>query len=127
MPGTFLYSRDYEPPAPIVPTRISVPVGNTGRAVDVVALCDTGADITCVPREMVADLGLVEVDEVRVQAYEGEPVVKPLYAALLGVGGSYSQIVRVISFDGSDAILGRDLLNSLRLELDGPSQVLRLS
>lgn len=124
---TFAYSSRYEPPAPALPTLISAPAGNTASpTVEVVALCDTGADTTCLPTDLVADLGLVEVDEVRVQPYEGEPVTEPLYAALLRVGDSYSQITRVISVDSSDIILGRDLLNSMRLDLDGPSQLLRV-
>ncbi len=61
MPATFAYSSRYEPPAPALPTLISVPAGDTASpTVEVVALCDTGADITCL-----ADLGLVEVDEVQ--------------------------------------------------------------
>jgi len=106
---------------------VSVPEGGTGSfTVEVVALCDTGADITVVPADVIASLGLAEVDEIQVEPYEGEPVTKSVYAAVVQLPGLGSQIARVIPVDSQEAILGRDLLNSLRLELDGPSQILRL-
>ena len=124
MPETFPYSNHYDPPAPVLRSLVSVPEG--GTAVEVVALCDTGADITVVPADVIATLGLAEVDEIQVEPYEGEPVTKSVYAAVVQLPGLGSQIARVIPVDSQEAILGRDLLNSLRLELDGPSQILRL-
>ena len=79
-----------------------------------------------VPADVIASLGLAEVDEIQVEPYEGEPVTKSVYAAVVQLPGLGSQIARVIPVDSQEAILGRDLLNSLRLELDGPSQILRL-
>ena len=127
MPETVPYSNHYDPPAPVLRTLVSVPEDGTGSsAEEVVALCDTGADITAVPTDVIARLGLAEVDEIQVEPYEGEPMTKPVYAALVQLPGLTPQIARVIPVDGQDAVLGRDLLNSLRLELDGPSQILRL-
>ena len=124
MPETFPYSNHYDPPAPVLRSLVSVPEGVT--AVEVVALCDTGADITVVPADVIATLGLAEVDEIQVEPYEGEPVTKSVYAAVVQLPGLDSQIARVIPVDSREAILGRDLLNSLRLEMDCPSQILRL-
>lgn len=88
------------------------------------ALCDTGADLTCLPRRVVEKLRLMEVDEVEVAPYDGPPEVKPVYAAHLKVEEVLSRTARAICIDGDDAILGRDLPNLLRLELDGPGRML---
>ena len=84
-------------------------------------LCDTGADLTCIPRHVVEELGLFEVDEVEVAPYDGPSEVRPIYAARLRVMGGPYQIVRVIAVDGDKALIGRDLLNALRVEFDGPA------
>jgi predicted aspartyl protease len=124
---TVPYSDRYEPPAPVLRTLISVPEGGTGSpAAEVVALCDTGADITALPLNIVVTLGFAEVDEIEIAPYEGEPTTKRVYTAVLHLPGSNPQLSRVVPFDGEEAILGRDLLNSVRIELDGPSKTLRL-
>ncbi len=41
------------------------------------ALCDSGADITCLPAYVVQRLGLIEVDEVEVGGSYGATEIKP--------------------------------------------------
>lgn len=128
MPTNLPYnSSDYEPPAPELRVAISLPGVQGQSSVEVVrGLCDTGADITCLPSDLVERLGLIEVDEVEVAPYDGPSELKPLYAARLEVEGRQPRIARVVAVNGGGAILGRDLLNLLRLELHGPAGTLVL-
>lgn len=93
---------------------------------ELTALCDTEADITCFPARVVANLGLLEVDEIEVRGYEGIREPKLVYAARLQVAGGATRIARVIARDSEEALLGRDVLNFFRLEFDGPGMQLTL-
>ena len=128
MSTTFPYERlTYSPAAAVLPIVVSVPADNASLgSQQVTALCDTGADITCFPARMVAALGLLEVDEIEVSGYEGEPELKSVYAARLQVSGGPTQIVRAVVRDSDETLLGRDVLNSFRLEFDGPGLQLTL-
>lgn len=128
MPSSFPYdSVEYVPPAPVVPVVASVPWATvTPSAQEFSALCDTGADLTFVPTWVIEKLGLVEVDEIQVRGYEGPPKPKPIFAAHLTVVGSQPKVMRVSSIDTARGILGRDILNSLRLGLNGPESTLVL-
>jgi len=118
---------DYEPPAPVLRVAISAPRPDGVSSVEEVwGLCDTGADLTCVPRSIAEKLGLLEVDEVRVAPFDGPPQRRPLYAAHLKIAHVPGRIVRVLCLNREETILVRDVLNFLRLDLDGPMQTLRL-
>lgn len=118
---------DYEPPAPVLRVAISAPrPEGPSSSEEVWGLCDTGADLTCLPRSIAEKLGLIEVDEVRVAPFDGPPQRRPLYAAHLKIADAPGRIVRVLCLNRDETILGRDLLHSLRLDLNGPTQTLGL-
>lgn len=125
---TFPYSAEYEPPAPVLTIQVSVPRGTMAPSAveELQALCDSGADLTCLPASVIERLRLVEVDEVEIAGFDGPARLKPLYSARLQVAGTYSRIVRVVPTTLGGALLGRDVLNSLHLELDGPNLRLNL-
>jgi len=124
---TIEYSTEYDPPAPVLTVAISLPVGAAAqRTEQISALCDSGADLTCLPAYLIEALGLLEVDEVQVEGYDGSTQIKPLYAARLSLPDSHSHLVRIVPTSSGEALLGRDVLNSLRLELNGPQRRLSL-
>ncbi len=111
----------YDPPAPIA--QVSLRAADGGTADDVLLLLDTGADITLLPRSAIARLGITPDPAL---AYE-----------LVGFDGSRSttQAVdldmiflqkafrgRYLLIDRDHGILGRDILASVILLLDGPRQ-----
>ena len=111
----------YDPPAPIAQVTLRAPNGAT--VADVLLLLDTGADATLLPRSAIARLGISPDPAL---AYE-----------LIGFDGSRSstQAVdldmiflqkafrgRYLLIDEDRGILGRDVLASVTLLLNGPGQ-----
>src|SRR5271157_4809290 len=80
---TFGYSTQHEPPAPVLTVAVSVPSDLAKPTVEMSALCDSGADLTCLPADVIERLGLLEVDEVEIAGYDGRTKLRPLYAARL--------------------------------------------
>ena len=112
----------FQPPAPLA--NVTLHNQDTGTAwTDVPMLLDTGADLTLVPRTM---LGRPDIQPDPNRQYE-----------LLGFDGStsFAQIVQLeliflgkrfrgpyLLIEQEYGIIGRNILNSVRLVLDGPMQ-----
>ena len=120
--GRFPYDATLVPPAPVVPVRIAVPVGE--EAVALSALVDTGADCTLVPEHIARRLRLPLVDRARIAGVTGEERSASVYAARIEVTG-FSILTKVAAL-GGEAILGRDLLNRWVATLDGPAGAVAL-
>lgn len=116
MTGRFAYDPGLSPPAPMVPVRVSAPVGD--RALLVPMLVDSGADCTLVPAATVRQLGLPQIDAIGLTGVGGARRLAPVHAAVVELGG-LRVMARVVAFL-DEAILGRDILNQLVVVLDGP-------
>jgi predicted aspartyl protease len=112
----FAYDRSLDPPAPVVPVRISGPIGDD--AVMLPMLVDTGADCTLVPASIIGRLGLPHVDDIGVTGVGGARRRATVHAASVELGG-LRLLARVVAF-ADEAILGRDILNHAVVVLDGP-------
>jgi hypothetical protein len=113
-------SEDFDPPAPVALVEIRNPT--TGQTIaNVLMLMDTGADVTLVPQAVLDDLQLIPMSET---AYE-----------LAGFGGEKRALSAVhldlifchktfrgqfLPMDEAWGILGRNVLNSVALRLNGP-------
>lgn len=115
-------SKNYDPPAPVAYVTLRNPQ-NGSVISNIPLLIDTGADATLLPLSAVKKLGVeIEVDsEFEVQVFDGE--TKLLQVARLDLlvfnktfKGEYLLI------DRPEGILGRNILNHIRLLLDGPQQ-----
>lgn len=115
-------SKNYDPPAPVAYVTLRNPQ-NGSVIPNIPLLIDTGADATLLPLNAVKKLGVeIEVDsEFEVQVFDGE--TKLLQVARLDLlvfnktfKGEYLLI------DRPEGILGRNILNHIRLLLDGPQQ-----
>lgn len=113
-------AENFEPPAPVAYVTLRNPA--TGVLLsDVPMLIDTGADATVLSSTAVEQLG-VSIErgaEIEIQAFDGE--IKRLKVAKLELfvlgkkfAGEYLLIDRPME------ILGRNILNNLRILLDGP-------
>jgi predicted aspartyl protease len=113
-------SENYDPPAPVAYVTLRNPVTGVSLS-DVPMLIDTGADATLLPREYVEKLG-VEPDEstlYEVQGFDSEiRFAKMVKLELYLLGRKFAG--QFLLLNQPMGILGRNILNSIPILLDGP-------
>jgi len=97
-----------------------------GQTRDILALLDTGADLTQIPEVTAQVLQLEQVDVVPVTSSHGETVDRPVYVANLTFDGLAFPATWVVGDDYPLALIGRDVLNDLIAEFDGPARAYEL-
>ena len=91
------------------------------------AIVDTAADGTIIPIQLVERLEAPFVDDVRLSSQWGEWHKARMFTVDIGIGSLCLPAVEVVGDErGSEIILGRNVLNRLRLLLDGPAAVTRV-
>ena len=113
------YNSALYPPAPFLSVQIS-PLTNN-RSESIPAKIDTGADITAIPSRLIDQLGLVPADEIQVEGYDRRPAAIYSYDIILRIDRLQVAGLSVIALNEDYALLGRDVLNQLKLLLDGPA------
>jgi len=82
-------------------------------------LVDTGADCSLIPVSVARALRLPVVDKVSVRGVGAHAIAVDVHAAQVLIAGT-RLVARLMAFE-EEALLGRDILNRLKLELDGPA------
>lgn len=114
----FDYSRDYEPPAPVVKLILHNRKGKSSEPL--VAFVDSGADATIVPRTILKNIKATVSRQGTIRSQWGEPRLISLYLVDIQIGDIEIVAVEVVGDPTSDElILGRDALNQLRVVLNG--------
>jgi predicted aspartyl protease len=122
----FEYDRlDHDPPAPFLQIRLSHPL-HPERIVSLPAKVDTGADVTGIPFEIIGNLGLEKAGDLEVMGFEGQPTHVEVYAVRLELPSGKHGRLNAFTMTASYVLLGRDVLNQLRLLLDGPARTLEI-
>ncbi|MGD2206357.1 MAG: aspartyl protease family protein [Anaerolineae bacterium] len=122
--NTAAYSHDYSPAAPVLPVSVALADGTPGQGTWL-ALVDTGADGTFVPTEILEGLQAPVVYMTNVRSHLGENLhrVAVHRVDIVLFGSLRLPGVEVVADDWGDGIiLGRNVLNELRLHLDGPAE-----
>jgi predicted aspartyl protease len=126
MKASFPYDSSYDPAMPILSIGLG-PSGEDAVRLELVAVVDTGADVTMIPTAILDDAGCRYSEKARLRGVVGEAVTVNLHLAAVHVADQVVHGVSVIARKGSnEAILGRDVLNQLDLRLIGPAQELWL-
>lgn len=121
---SYQYNNDYSPPAPVLRVTIRN-LSDNARQVTSDALVDTGADITCLPRAVVRAVGGEPASTYSVVGI-GETNIGPATSYFLEFEiGTTKKTIEAIAI-GDELILGRNLINELTLQLDGPARRLSL-
>ena len=85
------------------------------------ALLDTAADISVLPDRLIEELDLPPVEETIAVGFGEQPRPVLVYAAAIHIAGARIYPARLIAHPEEYALLGRNMLNSLNVRLDGPA------
>lgn len=120
------YSKSFRPPAPVVSVAVGIP-NQTHPRVMIDAQIDTGADRTVIPTSVAIQLGLIPGSQLQFGVVGGI-VTLPVYFVAISIPGVMDFTIDVAGDDDEPLILlGRDVLNCLDTDLNGPDRILELS
>lgn len=121
----FDYNHSYDPPAPFVKIVID---GRTGKTTEAIwAFVDSGADTTIVPRSLLTKLKARPRQQATIRSHWGEGRVVGLYLVDIRIGDIEVFAVEVVGDPKSEEIiLGRNLLNQLKVVLDGLGEAVEI-
>jgi len=114
------YDLSFVPPAPALTVGVST-VHRPEQKLDVLALLDTAADLSVLPNTLVDELELAPVGETMVAGFEDRTVPASVYVVAVHIAGARLYPARVVTHLAKYALLGRNVLNSLFVRLDGPN------
>lgn len=121
------YSHDYYPPAPTAEVTF-IMAAKSLRVGPFLALVDSGADGTIVPIAYLDEIQALPTVEMTVRSQWGEGRRVLLYLVDVQIGEIVLPGVEVVGDELSDeVVLGRDVLNRLRILLDGPAATMTIS
>jgi hypothetical protein len=120
---TFPYDdKAYSPAMPVVEVAL-LTLAQREPAAQLIAVVDSGADATLLPIDALDAAGASYVGTRRMRGITGHALTVDVYVTLLQVGPHLVTGVRAVAQSpGSEAILGRDVLNQLEVTLNGPAQ-----
>jgi predicted aspartyl protease len=122
----YKYNTQVDPPAPFVLVTLRNPADGAELR-EVPAQIDTAADLTVLPSRFAHDLGLSEIGQARIVGLGGVSYSASVFVVLLGIHDSSPTPLRVVSsVDEPWVLLGRDVLNTRRMVLDGPELALEI-
>lgn len=117
------YNSRYYPPMPAVEVALGAPEADFSLG-PLSSVIDTGADITIVPKEYLVRLGAPVVASGYLRSPWGERQRVKIYEVNVRVGEHDLYQVEVASeLGGHEILLGRNVLNHLNLQLDGPNEI----
>ncbi|MBS7648071.1 retroviral-like aspartic protease family protein [Candidatus Bathyarchaeota archaeon] len=111
------YSFNYNPPAPSLKVRLTNPTST--HSIELEAKLDTGADITVLPQHAISELRLIPAGRLSVTSFDGREERKYTYFVNLQFNSFKFPMIEAISAKRRDALLGRDVLNLIKIILDG--------
>ena len=117
------YSVRYNPPIPICELFLG-PAGYESTFGPLEAIIDTGADITVVPMEYLHQIGAKRISRGRARSLWGDARDVNVYAISLRLNGLQFAALQVLADDlGDEIVVGRTVLNRLKVVLDGPAMI----
>ena len=121
MTTSFPYDVTYQPAAPVALIGVS-PSGETESRQQIMAFLDSGADATMLPIDLLIAAEARYVEQGRMRGVIGDGAVVNMYLTAIHLDGQPVHGIRVVALPvGSEAIVGRDVLNQFEITLNGPA------
>lgn len=116
-------SRRFDPAMPV--TEAALFGAAAGPPVLLTAIVDTGADATLLPIDLLTAAGARYSGTRQMRGITGQAVTVDAYTITLQLGPHIVHGLEAIAMpEGSEPIIGRDVLNELEITLNGPAQEL---
>ncbi len=123
---SYPYSYSYYPSAPVIEVTFITAAENL-QVGPLPALLDSGADGTIVPVSYLNEIQAPSTVEMNIRSQWGERHQVLLYLVDAKIGGLMLPGIEVVGDEISDEIvIGRDILNRLRVLLDGPKEITKV-
>lgn len=120
---TYPYDSAYNPAFPVIEIEVDGYSQVHGRQ-RITALVDSGADGTMLPHEVLQMVGATYEDSVQMKGITGGVQTVDRYTVTIRVGEHLVRTVHAVALPaGSEAIVGRDVLNELHVALNGPANM----
>lgn len=120
-------SRDYDPPAPMAEIGIAK-VGARQPSAQLVALIDSGADATMLPIDTLQTVAARYLTTRRMIDAAGHATTVETYLVTVFIGPFiFRGIEAIAAAAGSEALIGRDALNQMVVNLNGLANVVEMS
>jgi len=116
------YNLGFRPPGPILYLSISR-IDDPGNFVVFPALVDSGSDVTIIPRSVADQLELQPISTKQINGIGDFSTQSTVYSARVRIDGLFDEIMKIAAL-GDEEVIGRDVLRSLTITLDGPGSVL---
>lgn len=117
----YVYQTQLQPPAPFVYVALTNPI--TGAEIrDVPAQLDTAGDRTVLPGPLAIALALPQIGSISIGGVGGFVQTMPSYPVKIAIHDLPGIDVEVVASPGESwVLLGRDVLNSRHVHLEGPA------
>jgi len=118
------YNEAFEPPAPVVDVSITSTV-DPSKVRQASGKLDTGADLSVIPQDMVAELQLVP-SRWAARSYEGVWTQRPAYLVNVTAANFHLPHVEAVSAVRKDVLIGRNVLNHFTITLKGKDLIFEI-
>ena len=119
--NVYEYSSDYVPAAPVCQIYLG-PGGGQPTAGPFEALIDTGSDMSVIPTDYLHQIKAKRISRGQARSLWGASRTVDIYIISIALDELKVSAVQVLSDDqGDEIVIGRRILNRLKIILDGPA------
>ncbi len=123
---SYHYTADYDPPAPIIPITLISLDDEQVTVGPIEAIVDSGADGTLIPESYLQAIQAPAVRKARIKGITGAGFWADIFLVAIQIGPLKLHGIRAIANPAREIVLGRNVLNQLDIELNGPAETVEL-